>query len=220
MTWFRHSRPWIIAGLLLASLTLTVGGQNPPAAQTPPPAMASTLRSGAPVKGAPGLVTSGTQGRTLITQAQAYMAEGRLSEAKEALRTAIRLEPMNLEAWGLYDYCVETYYVGRAREEKVNPVIERDLQPLFNFIRVESYQEFGTVYIVGEVKNISGSLKSKIELTGTLLDDQKNELRKTSTSLSLKERGLFPNETSLFEIPFNDPPPGVKSYRVRVSSFE
>ncbi|MFZ2957433.1 MAG: hypothetical protein WA705_11125 [Candidatus Ozemobacteraceae bacterium] len=215
MSWLRHSRTFFIAGLLLASLTLTVGGQST-SGNNPP----SALRLGTPAPGIPAMAAMGSSGRTLITQAQAYMAEGRLSEAKEALRTAIRLEPMNLEAWSLYDYAVETYYVSRAREEKINPVVERDLHPLFSIIRVESYEEFGTLYLVGELKNVSGSLKSKIELTGTLLDEQRSELCRTTAPLTLKGRGLFPNETSLFEIGFSNPPPGVKAYRVRVSSFE
>lgn len=217
----RFHRPMVLTGLLLASLTFSVasqsgdrdkGGYNP--------ALPSTLRGDRPVQGTPLAAPSGSAARTFLTQAQAYMAEGRTQEAREALRTAIRLEPMNLEAWGLYDYAVETHYVSRAREEKINPVIERDLKPLFSIDRVESYQEFGSLFLVGEIKNLSGTLKNNIELTATLLDDQRSEIRRTMRPLSLKNRGLFPNESSLFEIPFPDPPPGVKSYRVRVSSFE
>jgi len=217
----RFQRPLIIVGLLLASLTLTVDSQsNDRGKGGYNPALPSTLRGDKPVQGAPQADPAQSAARGFLTQAQAFMAEGRTEEAREALRTALRLEPMNLEAWGLYDYAVETHYVNRAREEKANPVVERDIKPLFSIDRVESYQEFGSLFLVGELKNMSGTLKNKIELTGTLLDDQRNEIRRASRPLSLKNRGLFPNESSLFEIPFTDPPPGVKSFRVRVSNFE
>lgn len=220
--WFkRFQRPLVIAGLLLASLTLTVDSQSSDRGKGGyNPALPSMLRGDKPVPGTPQAGPTQSAARNFLTQAQAYMAEGRTEEAREALRTAIRLEPMNLEAWGLYDYAVETHYVSRAREEKVNPVVERDLRPLFSIDRVESYKEFGSLFLVGEIKNLSGTLKNNVELTGTLLDDQGTEIRRASRPLSLKNRGLFPNESSLFEIPFTDPPPGVKSFRVRVSSFE
>ncbi len=210
-----------MTALLMGSLTFTVIGQNAqrPGQTTPPPALPSAIRSG-PVTGTPQTPQADQAARTFITQGQGYLAEGRLSEAKEALRTAIKLEPMNLEAWSWYDYVVETSYVKRARDDKQNPVIERDLKPTFSIDNVDSYREYNTMYIVGEVKNTSDSLKSRIELTGTLLDDQNEILRKSTVGLTLKSRGLFPSEVSLFEIPFPDPPPGVKSMRVRVTHFE
>jgi len=218
---FRDLLPFrvlILGAMLLAGWTASVVGQSQNAPANP--ALPSMLRSGAPVIGVPNPGALGTAARSYLTQAQGYLSEGRLGEAKEALRTAIRLEPMNLEAWGLYDYVVESTYIGRSREEKLNPVIDRDLRPTFSIDRVESYSEFGTLYLVGEVKNMSGSLKRQIEMTGYLFDENRIELRKESAPLQLKERGLFPNESSLFEIAFPDPPPGVKSFRVRVSSFE
>jgi len=203
----------------MGSLTVTVIGQSGPS-NKPPPALPSVLGSGVPVKGLPKAVSSDSSARTFITQAQAYLSEGRALEAKEALRTAIRLESMNLEAWALYDYAAEVHFVGRTREEKINPFIERDLKPLFSIDRVESYQEFRTLYLVGEVRNLSDSLKQQVELSGILLDENKQELRRETGYIKLKDRGLFPNESSLFEIAFPNPPPGIKSFRVRVSGYE
>jgi tetratricopeptide (TPR) repeat protein len=184
-----------------------------------PPVLPSTIRSGA-VPGVPLLPQADSSARTYINQGQGYLAAGRLSEAKEALRTAIRLEPMSLEAWGLYDYVVESHYVGRSREEKINPVVDRDLVPLFAVTRVESYQEYDTLYLVGEVKNVSNAVKRRVEVTGLLLDENRQELRREQTFLTLTDRGIFPGESVLFEIAFHSPPKWVKSYRVRVSNFE
>ena len=209
----------LVAGLLFF-LTLTVGGQSPVAKKNPPPALPSIARPGTPEQGIPSAASPDSTARTYISQGQAYLSSGRISEAREALRTAIRLESMNLEAWTLYDYIVETGYVARSREEKLNPVVERDLQPLFAVNRVESYLEFETLYLVGEVKNVSGTLKRRVEVAGILFDENKQELRRENTSLTISDRGIFPGESCLFEIQFKDPPAGVKSYRVRVSNFE
>lgn len=232
--------------LLLATLTMRVVSQpapqaGPPGAppafgakeknetrptgKNPPPAFPSLLRGGEPVRGAPALPVSGTAtndmgARNYLSQGQAYLTAGKFSEAKEALRTAIRLEPMSLEAWGLYDYIVESHYIGRARDEQINPVIDRDLKPNFSIDQVDSYLEFGNLFLVGELKNVSGSLRRNIEVTGILFDENKREMRRESAPISLKDRGLFPNESNLFEIRFRSPPPGVKSYRVRVSNYE
>jgi len=75
------------------------------------------------------------------------------------------------------------------------------LQPLFSIERVESYQEFGTLYLVGEIKNVSGSLKSNVELTAILFDGNKQELQRETIGLSLKGRSLLPNESTLLRFP-------------------
>ncbi|NLI79331.1 MAG: DUF3426 domain-containing protein [Candidatus Riflebacteria bacterium] len=223
----KHFRVALFVSLLLATLTATTIGQGTPSQPRRPtptgpggaapksPSLAGMLRPDAANR-----TTPGTDARTFLTQAQGYIGEGRLPEAREALRTALRLEPMNLEAWNLYDYVAELSYIERARDEKRNPVVERDLKPLFAIERVESFDEFGTLYLVGEIRNVSDSLRQNILVQGTLLDENKQELRRESGSLPLKDRGLFPNESSLFEIPFKNPPPGVKSFRVRVAEFD
>jgi len=155
-----------------------------------------------------------------MTQAQGLLGEGRATEAKEAMKTALRLEPMNIEAWNLYDRAVEAEYLVRAREEKISPVVDRDLKPIFAIDKVESYTEYNSLFVVGEVRNMSDTLRQRVELSAQLFDENKQELRKESGVLRLKDRGLFPSESSLFEIEFTNPPPGVKSFRVRVVSYE
>jgi tetratricopeptide (TPR) repeat protein len=195
-----------------------------PTVAPPPPALPSLLKSGEAVQGAPQIampsMASGTAGRSFISQGQSYLNSGRLGEAKEALRMAIRLEPMNLEAWSLYDYVVETHYLGQSREDKKNPYFEGNFFPSFSIERVESYMEFGTLYLIGEVKNVSTELRRQVELMGILIDENRQEIRRETTLLSLSDRGIFPGETRLFEIRFRSPPPGVKSFRVKVSKFE
>ncbi len=223
----RLIRSAFITVLLVGLISSLAFGQNRPAKGAaepiklpPPPALQSILKSGAAVQGVPTLPTEGVSGRSFISQAQPYLSAGKATEAKEALRTAIRLEPMNLEAWALYDYAVETHYIGRSREEKISPVVERDLQQVFNLGKVDSYMEFGNLYLVGEIKNVSDSVKSRVEITGTLLDKERQELMRENTTITLSDRGVFPGETCQFEIQFKSPPPGVKSYRVRVTNFE
>jgi len=155
-----------------------------------------------------------------MTQAQGLLGEGRPTEAKEALKTALRLEPMNIEIWNLYDRAVEAEYLVRSREEKISPVVDRDLKPVFAIDKVESYTEYNSLFVVGEVRNVSDVLRQRVELSAQLLDENRQELRKESGSLRLKDRGLFPSESSLFEIEFPNPPPGVKSFRVRVTNYE
>jgi tetratricopeptide (TPR) repeat protein len=218
------SKRWIFWGIvLLFVISFSVGGQsnlrdkNTPFSGGIGPTNAPSSYYGPSPSGPSG----GEFGaRNYISQGQAYLANGRLNEAKEALRTAIRLEPMNLEAWALYDYVVETHYVGRAREEKLNPVIERDLKPIFSLGNVQSYLDYGSLFLVGEIKNVSDATRRRVEITGILFDNNKQELRRESTFLTLTDRGLFPNETCPFEIQFRNPPPGVKSFKVRVSNFE
>lgn len=223
-------RPWLFTGLFIGCITYSVMGQSTPAPQrTPPPSPARTAplarASGLqedwnPQSAGPQVKPADSGAQAFLTQAKGMLAEGRPAEAKEALKTAIRLEPMSIEGWNLYDRAVEAEYLLRAREEKVSPVIERDLKPVFAIDRVESYTEYNSLYVVGELRNVSGALRQRIELSAELLDENKQELRRESGRLRLKDRGLFPSESSLFEIEFPNPPPGVKSYRVRVTGYE
>jgi hypothetical protein len=214
----RYVRICFVLGILTSLFTYTVVGQGSPRT---PSAQAPLQRAPDIGPGSPSFLPgTGNEARTFITQAQSFISQGKAVEAKEALQTAIRLEPMNPEAWRLYDYAVELKYLDRARDEKRNPVVERDLKPLFAIERVESYDEFGSLILVGEVRNLSDSLRQNVELRGILLDENKQELRRESAYLPLKDRGLFPNESSLFEIPFKNPPPGVKSFQVRVAGFD
>jgi len=159
--------------------------------------------------------------------AQPFMDQGRdlmintkFSESKEALRTAIRISPMNPQLWALYDEAVAGEYVERKRKEKISPVIERDISPTFSIDRIDSYIELGTLYVVGSLKNVSAETRQKITLIARLFDENKKELRRETGVLRNTERGLYPNESSLFEIPFRNPPPGGKSFRVEVESYE
>lgn len=146
--------------------------------------------------------------------------ENRYSEAKEAYRTALRLEPMNLSLWAAYDDTVIAEYLARKRKEKQNPVIERDLEPVFNIDRIDTYIELGTLYVVGSLNNLSKTVKKKIQLTARILDENKRELRNETGTLRSFDKGLLPKESSLFEIPFKDPPAGAKSFRVEVTAWE
>ncbi len=148
------------------------------------------------------------------------MVEGRFSEAKESYRTALRLEPMNLSLWAAYDDSAVSEYIARKRKEKANPVIERDIEPVFNINRVDSYIELGTLYVVGSLQNLSKAMRQKIQLTVRILDENKRELRSETGTLRSFDKGLLPNESSLFEIPFKDAPPGGKSFRVEVTAWE
>ncbi|MDN5278074.1 MAG: hypothetical protein PWR01_2039 [Clostridiales bacterium] len=155
-----------------------------------------------------------------IDSAKKLMGQGNYAQSKEALKTAIRVEPMNFEAWSLYDETVIADYIQQRRKEKLAPVIERDISPLFEITRVDTYIELDTLYVVGSLKNLSDKLKQKIRVTAKILDDSKKELRRQTGELNLTKRGLLPNESSLFEIPFKNPPAGAKSFRVEVTGFE
>jgi hypothetical protein len=146
--------------------------------------------------------------------------EGRYSEAKEAYRTALRLEQMNLPLWAAYDDTVIAEYTQRKRREKLNPSVERDIEPIFSINRVDSYLELGTLYVVGSLQNVSKGLRQKIQLTVRILDENKRELRSESGTLRSFDKGLLPNESSLFEVPFKNPPAGGKSFRVEVTAWE
>lgn len=148
------------------------------------------------------------------------IVSGKFSDSKEALKTALRLSPMNLELWALYDEAVIGEFSARMRNEKLTGVIERDITPIFSIDRIDSYVELGTLYVVGTLQNVSKSTRQKITLTVRILDENKKELRRETGTLRNTERGLFPNESSIFEIPFRNPPVGAKSFRVEVSAYE
>lgn len=153
-------------------------------------------------------------------QGKKLMVEMKYAESKEAFRTALRLSPMNPQLWALYDEAAIGEYIELKRKEKINPVIERDISPVFSIDRIDSYNELGTLYIVGSLRNVSKEIRQKIVLVARLLDENKRELRRETGILRNTERGLSPNESSLFEIPFKNPPPGGKSFRVEVETYE
>ena len=148
------------------------------------------------------------------------LVEGLYSEAKEAYRTALRLEPMNLSLWAAYDDSAVSEYLARKRKEKLSPSIERDIEPVFSINRIDSYLELDTLYVVGSLQNLSRGLRQKIQLTVRILDENKRELRSATGTLRSFDKGLLPNESSLFEVPFKSPPPGAKSFRVEVTAWE
>ena len=155
-----------------------------------------------------------------VDSARSMIVEQKYGQAQEALRTALRLSPMNLEIWALYDETVTADYVEKMRREKFNPVIYGDIDPVFSINRIDSYIELNTLYVVGTLQNLSKGTRNKIILTAKILDENKRELRRETGRLLIPERGLMPSESSIFEIPFKDFPPGGKSFRVEVTSYE
>jgi len=155
-----------------------------------------------------------------VDSARTMIVEQKFDQAREALRTALRIAPMNLEIWALYDEAVAADYVQKKRREKFNPIIDSDIEPVFSITRIDSYIELDTLYVVGTLQNISRANRQKIVLTGKILDENKRELRRETGTLLIPERGLMPNESSIFEIPFKNFPPGGKSFRVEVTSYE
>lgn len=149
-----------------------------------------------------------------------FIIANRFAESKEALKTALRLSPMRLELWALYDEAVIGEFSARLRQEKTTGVIDRDISPVFAINRVDSYIELGTLYVVGSLQNLSKEPRQKIQISAKILDENKKELRRETGTLRNTERGLFPTESSLFEIPFKNPPVGGKSFRVEVSAYE
>ncbi|MEW6713059.1 MAG: hypothetical protein AB1403_24780, partial [Candidatus Riflebacteria bacterium] len=109
------------------------------------------------------------QAQQFIEMARKFMAEGKFAQAKEALKTAIRLDPMNPEAWALYDEALIAEYVEIRRREKLEPVIEKDVSPLFEINRVDTYIQLDTLFVVGSLKNLSDQLKQKIKVTAKIL---------------------------------------------------
>lgn len=162
----------------------------------------------------------GNTADSFLQMAKKYIIEEKFAEAKEALRTAIRIDPMNMEAWSLYDDAVVGDYIAMRRKSNLTPVIERDIAPLFSITRIDSYVELDTLYVVGSIKNTSKQFIQNIELTAKIIDENKRELRKATGNLKLSKKGLLPNESSLFEIPFKSPPTDGKIYRVEVSGYE
>lgn len=156
----------------------------------------------------------------LLQLAKNLISEGKLQEAKEILKTIIIINPYNLDAWNLYDNVVESLYISREREEKRNPVIEKDLKPTFSILNVETYEEYNTLYVIGHIKNLSSEPRYNIVLEAALLDENKQPIKKELGTLNIRGRALFSGETAMFEIPIKNPPPGIKSYKVRVVNFE
>ena len=148
------------------------------------------------------------------------MNNGNYKDAIEAFRTALRLEPMNMALWQLYDDCVIGDYTTDKRDEVLKAVVTADIKPTFAITRIDSYIELGTLYVVGTLKNVSDKKKQKINLRTRLLDKNNRELRSEYGTLRDIYKVLYPNESSLFEIPIKNPPVNVKSYRVEVSSWE
>lgn len=192
---------------------------NPPPQHTDP-SWPMVQPSPPPSTGQPSQAADTTGAITFFTQGRSLAREGRLIEAKEALKTAIRLQPMNPEFWEEYDGIIENLYVMRAREDRVRPVVEMAFSPTYSIQKTDTFYEFGTLYVVGEVKNLSDSLMQNIEVSVVLLDDHGQVIGRETGQLRLTGRGLFPRETSLFEIGFPRPPPGIAGYRVRIDKFD
>lgn len=168
----------------------------------------------------PGSLQTGLQAQQFIEMARQLMTDGNFSQAKEALKTAIRLEPMNNEAWALYDEAVIAEYLELRRKEKLEPVFEQNLEPLFQITRVDTYIEINTLFVVGSLKNLSDKVKHKIRLTAKIYDAEQKELRRQNGEIILADRGLMPNESSLFEIPFKNPPAEARVFKVEVTDFD
>ena len=111
-------------------------------------------------------------------------------------------------------------YTTNKRDEILKAVVEKDLLPNFAITKLDTYIELGTLYIVGTLKNTSKTTKQKIQLRARLLDENKRELRSEKGTLRSIDKILYPNESSLFEIPFKNPPTTITSYRVEVDSWE
>lgn len=163
--------------------------------------------------------TASDPAQPFLDMGKEMIVNQRFTESKEALRTALRLAPMNLQLWSLYDEAVIGEFSERRRKDKLSPIIDRDIKPVFSIDRIDSYTELGTLYIIGSITNVSDSDRINIKLTARILDENQRELRRETGALRNTERGLSPNESSLFEIPFKNPPVGGKSFRVEVSSY-
>lgn len=146
--------------------------------------------------------------------------ENNFADAQEAFRTAIRLEPMNMALWQLYNDAVIGEYTTNQRDGILKSVVEADLKPTFAITQTDSYTDLGRLYIVGTIKNTSNAKRQKITLKARLLDKNKRELKSETGTLRSIDKVLYPNESSLFEISFKNPPTNVKSYRVEVFSWE
>lgn len=166
------------------------------------------------------LVSKNNDAEAFIQMGKKLMNEGKYLQAKEAFKTAIRLEPMNEEAWQLYDEALIADYVEKKKLEKLEPVIEKDMEPRFKISNIDTYIELDTLFVVGSIKNLTNSDKHKIKVTAEILDENEKELRRQTGELKLTLGGLSPNESSLFEIPFKNPPENAKKFRVKVSDYK
>lgn len=203
----------LLTGLVCLSIPVFAGGQTPNR-----PTKLFQSENVSPVNQA--ATATIDPAAPFVDSARQLIVEQKFPQAREALRTAIRIAPMQLKIWALYDEAVNSDYIATKRREKFNPVIEGDIKPIFSINRIDSYIELGTLYVVGTLQNISQDTRQKIVLTGKILDKDKRELRRETGALLIPERGLMPNESSLFEIPFKNFPPGGKSFRVEVSAYE
>ena len=147
------------------------------------------------------------------------LAERKYDEAKEAFKTAIRLEPMNSTLWGLYDTAL-TEEVLAHNNVTTYGASSGNLKPIFEITRTDSYIEVNTMYIVGHLKNISNTKKQKIELTARFFNENNVEIKKAKGTLRNYDKALLPNEICLFEIPLKDYPKTIETFRVEVSSWE
>ncbi|MCK9457733.1 MAG: hypothetical protein M0R31_10625 [Candidatus Riflebacteria bacterium] len=148
------------------------------------------------------------------------MAEKRYAEAIEAFRTALRLEPLNPNIWGLYDNAVIEDYNAKESNSMVNGIARGALRPNFAITRTDSYIDINTLCIVGHLKNLSGTKKHKIVLTARLFDKNNREVAKAEGTLRNYDKGLLANESCLFEILVKEYPKNVTDFKVEVSSWE
>ncbi len=202
--------PLLFCLLLPGSASAQLSIERNPQRMFPGPAAIQNITATAPVD--PSL--------PFVESARTMIVEQKYDQAKEALRTALRIAPMNLEIWALYDETVSADYVEKKRREKFSPIIDADIAPVFSIDRIDSYIELDTLYVVGTIQNISKGTRQKIVLTAKMFDENKRELRRETGTLLIPERGLMPNESSIFEIPFKKFPPGGKSFRVEVTTYE
>ena len=202
--------PLLFCLLLPGSASAQLSIERNPQRMFPGPAAIQNITATAPVD--PSL--------PFVESARTMIVEQKFDQAKEALRTALRIAPMNLEIWALYDETVSADYVEKKRREKFSPIIDADIAPVFSIDRIDSYIELDTLYVVGTIQNISKGTRQKIVLTAKMFDENKRELRRETGTLLIPERGLMPNESSIFEIPFKKFPPGGKSFRVEVTTYE
>jgi hypothetical protein len=148
------------------------------------------------------------------------MAEKKHSEAIEAYRTALRLEPLNPIIWGLYDDAVGESYIAKKRRELTVGTSEGSLKPIFSVGRVDSYIDINNLCLVGEIKNLSKLKRQNIVLLARLFDKNKRELVTAEGTITNFDKTLLPNESCNFEIIFKDYPKSVTDFKVEVRAWE